>query len=86
MPGDGAWSDHIKNSHSFDSHSMAVGGAVIFGGSSQWHYRDPMPDVTRKDFCTLLFFHFVPAGSTELAKPQNWARIFGVPELSECCS
>lgn len=84
-PNDGAWSDAIKNSHAFESHSMKVGGAVIFGGSSQWHYRDPLPNATKQDFCTLLFFHFVPEGTAELRKPKNWARIFGVPELDECC-
>lgn len=83
MPDDGAWSDEIKARHAFDSHSMDVGGAVIFGGSSQWHYRDPMPDVTTQDFCTLLFFHFIPAGTAHLAEPNNWSDLFGAPELSE---
>jgi hypothetical protein len=28
-----------------------------------------------------LFFHFIPRGTAELVKPQNWARLFGIPEL-----
>lgn len=84
MPSAGQWSDHIKNSHSFDAHLMAVGGAMIFGGSSQWHYREPMPGATKRDFCTLLFFHFIPKGTSELANPKNWARLFDVPVLHEC--
>ena len=34
-------------------------------------------------FCDVLFFHFIPKGSGELVKPANWARIFGIPELSQ---
>jgi len=25
--------------------------------------------------------HFVPAGTAELLRPENWPRLFGVPEL-----
>ena len=64
---------------------MDPGEAVVFGGSSQWHYRDPMPEATRTDFCTLLFFHFIPAGSAALSRPENWADIFEVPELRQFC-
>lgn len=56
--------------------------AVLFSGSSQWHYRDPMPRAQGRQFCDLLFFHFVPAGTRELARPERWASLFGVPELS----
>jgi hypothetical protein len=36
----------------------------------------------KKQFCSLLFFHFIPKGAAELVRPKNWARLFGIPELS----
>jgi hypothetical protein len=78
------WEDNIKQSRSLDftSHTLEPGQAVIFSGSSQWHYRDPMPEASGKQFCTLLFFHFIPKGTAEFVKPKNWARLFGIPELA----
>ena len=29
----------------------------------------------------ILFFHFIPKGTAELCQPENWTRLFGVPEL-----
>jgi hypothetical protein len=77
------WENHIKRSRSleFASYTLQPGQAVLFSGSSQWHYRDPLPEAGGKQFCTLLFFHFIPRGAAELVKPQNWARMFGIPEL-----
>ena len=60
---------------------MTPGQAVLFSGSSQWHYREPMPVGTGPQHCDLLFFHFVPAGEAELVDPDNWATLFGIPEL-----
>jgi hypothetical protein len=79
------WENHIKQSRSleFTPYTLQPGQAVIFSGSSQWHYRDPMPAAGGKQFCTLLFFHFIPKGTAELVRPKNWARLFGIPELSK---
>jgi hypothetical protein len=30
----------------------------------------------------LLFFHFVPLGTLEIVRPENWARLFDVPDLA----
>jgi hypothetical protein len=78
------WEKYIKDSRSlgFSSYALEPGQAVIFSGSSQWHYRDLMPAGSGKQFCTLLFFHFIPTGAAELVRPKNWARLFGIPELS----
>jgi hypothetical protein len=78
------WEDRIKRSQSlgFTPFTLQPGQAVVFSGSSQWHYRDPMSEASGKNFCTLLFFHFIPKGTAELVRPKNWARLFGVPELS----
>lgn len=77
------WENNIKRKHSlqFTPYTLQPGQAVIFSGSSQWHYRDPMPESNEKRFCTLLFFHYIPKGTMELVKPRNWAHLFGIPEL-----
>jgi hypothetical protein len=78
-----AWENNIKGSRSleFSSCTLQPGQAVLFSGSSQWHYRDPMPEAGGKQFCTLLFFHFIPRGAADLVRPKNWSRMFGIPEL-----
>jgi len=77
------WEEQIKRSPSlrFTSCTLEPGQAVVFSGSSQWHYRDAIPDGPGRKFAELLFFHFVPKGSAELLRPENWARRFGVREL-----
>lgn len=79
------WDAGIRSlpDHRFTSYSLLPGQAVIFSGSSQWHYRDAMPRVGTNPFCKLLFLHFIPRGTAELVKPKNWARLFGIPELAE---
>lgn len=77
------WDDQIKKSRSleFTPFILEPGKAIFFSGSSQWHYRDPLPEAGGKQFCTLLFFHFIPKGTAELIQPKNWARLFDLPEL-----
>jgi hypothetical protein len=77
------WENRIRRSQSleFTPYTLRPGQAILFSGSSQWHYRDPMPEASGKQFCTLLFFHFIPQGAAELVQPENWARRFGIPEL-----
>jgi hypothetical protein len=79
------WEEQIKHSSSlrFNAYTLEPGKAIIFSGSSQWHYREPIPATNSRQFCDLLFFHFIPAGTAALARPQNWARIFSIPELGE---
>jgi len=78
---DGDWRKPILDAHDFTPHAMLPGQALVFGGSSQWHYRNLMPEATKDDFCTLLFFHFIPAGTRELVRRKRWADRFGLPEL-----
>lgn len=66
----------------FSPVTLEPGQAALFSGSSQWHYRDRMPSHEGRRFCELLFFHFIPAGTRDLVRPSNWARIFGVPHLA----
>ncbi len=77
------WEQAVKQSPlaGFDSFVMQPGQALLFSGSSQWHYRDAMPARSTRSSCDLLFFHFIPRGTRELLKPENWATLFGVPEL-----
>jgi len=79
------WENRIKHSPSlrFTAHTLQPGQAVVFSGSSQWHYRDAMPAAGVRQFCDLLFFHFIPSGTAELVRPATWAGLFGVAELSE---
>lgn len=78
------WEQTILQSESnvFQSQAMQPGQAILFSGSSQWHYRNAMPIGGRQSHCDLLFFHFIPQGTAELVQPANWARLFDVPELS----
>jgi hypothetical protein len=78
------WDQKILQSHGnvFQSHVLQPGQAILFSGSSQWHYRNAMPSGGRQSHCDLLFFHFIPKGTSELVQPDNWARLFEVPELS----
>jgi len=84
---DDDWETQIKRSPSlkFTPHTLQPGQAVIFSGSSQWHYRDAIPPLSGRQFCDLLFFHYIPKGTAEIVRPENWARLFGVPELSQVC-
>jgi hypothetical protein len=82
----GDWEGQIKKSstNQFESFSLDAGEAILFSGSSQWHYRDLKPILTSRStasFCNLIFFHFIPAGMSEIVNPSNWYRLFGVPEL-----
>jgi len=81
-PGDD-WETQIKTSLEFARYALEPGQAVVFSGSSQWHYRDPLPSASGRKFCDLLFFHYIPKGTAELVRPRNWARLFDIPELSQ---
>lgn len=75
------WQEAVLQNE-FSSQLMQPGEAIVFSGSSQWHYRNALPAQTTGDKCDLLFFHFIPAGSAELVKPSQWARLFDLPELA----
>lgn len=66
----------------FESVVMAPGDAVLFSGSSQWHYREALPRGGGRNFCDLLFFHYIPKGASELICASNWAAMFDIPELA----
>ena len=77
------WEELIKQApgHEFVPYTLEPGSAILFSGSSQWHFRDPLPG-DGDQFCDLVFFHFVPLGMRELVHPRNWARLFNIPELA----
>jgi hypothetical protein len=66
----------------FSSRTLDPNNAVIFCGSSQWHYRDPIPQA---GYCNLLFFHYYPKGAEGLVWPHNWPEHFDCPELQPFC-
>ncbi len=79
------WQHAIKNNPKlrFETKILEPGNGLLFAGSSQWHYRDALPQSTNRGFCNLLFFHYIPKGTKDIIKPKNWARIFDIPELAE---
>jgi hypothetical protein len=84
-PSDGVTARTIENLRAdptvaLDSVVLTPNRGAIFSGSSQWHFRDPIPGGC-KDFCHLLFFHYLPQGAQPLAEPKHWADHFGIPEL-----
>jgi hypothetical protein len=78
------WQDEIKNDfgNEFESFEMREGEAVVFSGSSQWHYRNAIERAQDSNFCHLLFFHFIPAGTSALISPANWKDLFDIPDLA----
>lgn len=66
----------------FTAEVLDPGDAVLFSGANQWHYRDALPAGAGRQYCDLLFFHYVPFGTAELIQPRNWARLFDIPELA----
>jgi hypothetical protein len=83
-PGD--WESGLKESikTSVRSYALEPGNGLVFSGSSQWHYREPLLSIDPKvSSCDFLFFHFIPKGSAAIVKPKNWAQLFGVPELAD---
>jgi hypothetical protein len=79
------WREETKSDDllNFNSVVLHPGDAVLFSGSNQWHYRDPLPRDGVKRHCDLLFLHFIPRGTSEIVVPANWPRLFGIPELAE---
>jgi hypothetical protein len=84
---DAGWSERLKGDETltWEACTLEPDRAVVFSGSSQWHYRDPIP-ATANPYCDLLFFHFLPRGMSEVLQPANWARLFGVPEFQSLTS
>ena len=80
----GDWAKRVMDDprHRFTSHVLEPGDAMIFSGSSQWHHRQPLTRPGAGSFATLLFFHFIPVGTRELVRPEQWGRMFGVPQLA----
>ncbi|MEH6604223.1 MAG: hypothetical protein V7711_01465 [Pseudomonadales bacterium] len=82
------WQSEIKNGqqHQFEKYELNTGDAIIFGGSSQWHYRERIPRASKDNFCHLLFLHYVPLGASKILDPASWASTLAVPELDKLSS
>jgi hypothetical protein len=79
------WQERIKRDPAlrFTSCCLKPGSAIAFSGSSQWHYRDPLPHAAGSGhFSNLLFFHFIPHGMAEWVGPRGWPSLLGVPALA----
>lgn len=78
---DGDWRSAIKNSRmlAFQAKTLEPGDAIIFSGSSRWHYRDALLPTKQAAFCDLYFLHYIPKGASEFVSPRNSVRHFGIP-------
>ena len=76
------WATQIKQdtNNTFSEYLLEEGEAVIFSGSSQWHYREPMPQTTKDFYCHLIFFHYLPVNMKEIIEPKNWSSLFKIPD------
>jgi hypothetical protein len=56
------WKDTIRDdpANQFEPYEMQEGEALIFSGSSQWHYRNPIERKLDTNFCHLLFSTLFP--------------------------
>lgn len=79
------WDRAIRDdpANHFEPFTLNEREAIVFGGSSQWHYRDRIQRMKPNNFCHLVFFHYVPTGTLHLTEPKRWAEHFGVPELAD---
>lgn len=66
----------------FNEQLLRPNQALLFNGTSQWHYRRPK---MAGGFCNLLFFHYYPEDCEDLVVPARWAAHFGIPELEPLC-
>ena len=66
----------------FRSYALEENEAVVFCGSNQWHYRDRISRARERNFCHLLFLHYVPVGCDDLLYPSRWYQLFDIPELA----
>jgi len=79
------WVARIKHDpeNVFSSYLLEENQALLFAGSSQWHYRERIAQRQRNNYCNLAFFHFIPKGLRPWCDPGNWPALLGVPELKE---
>ena len=73
------WETYVKNdkNNQFSEYNLKIGESVIFAGSAQWHYRNRIIQNKKNNneinYCHLIFFHFIPKGTSEIINPANWA-------------
>jgi len=67
---------------SFEPYCLKPNEALVFNGSSQWHYRNA---IAPGGYCSLLFFHYFPKGCENLVEPPQWSAHFDIPELGPLC-
>lgn len=81
---DDNWRKHIKAdpTNEFSKYELKENEAVVFSGSSQWHYRDRILKSQKNNYCHLVFFHYIPEGASDIVDPSCWAELFQTPELS----
>ena len=84
-PGADGWVEQIKNDSQleFRAFELESNEALFFAGGNQWHYRERIARSSGRNFCNLLFLHFIPKGCADLVNPARWHELFSIPELSD---
>jgi hypothetical protein len=79
------WINEIKldSTNEFKEFHLKPNDAIIFSGSSQWHYRERISTIQSNNFCNLVFFHFIPKETKDLCYPKKWSKLFQIPELDD---
>jgi len=77
------WRSSVMAQENFSSYEMTPGDALFFAGSSQWHYRDRIPRISKDNYCHLQFFHFINADCLDIAEPTYWASYFNCPAIAD---
>lgn len=80
------WRERLRADETlgFTRFSLLPGEAILFGGSSQWHVRDPIPPAPdgSAPYCTLLFLHYVPRAAGSAVDLGEWPALLGEPGLA----
>jgi hypothetical protein len=71
------WRGRILTEHQFTPYRLKVGEGLLFSGSGQYHYRDPMSD---GGYSHLVFFHYCTKAAAVMARPSEWAGQLGITD------
>ncbi|MBO6563331.1 MAG: hypothetical protein JJ956_01195 [Pseudomonadales bacterium] len=76
------WKSFILSTVQFREYTLMPGDALLFSGSSQWHYRNRIEQRHSNNYCHLAFLHYVPEGCRKRCRPRRWASLFEQPGLA----
>jgi len=72
----------VDNILEYTEYELDENDAIIFSGSSQWHYREVIEAKPTRTFCNLIFLHYMDERLVGLEDHCAWSERFSIPELS----